>query len=207
MRAVFGVHRPGEHDMSDPYETVAGPSATSRSRPARRMRSRKHSCARWARGCGGEEILDGGALRVLFVHAGPVTFELLEPRSPEHTVAQFLDARGPGLHHVSLEVAEISSERLAAAKVSGARLIDEHGRPGAARQHRCVPAPEELRRRADRALPGTGRTRALTAALRQAFTRHSRRRGSMARNSVPTRASLMNATLPPRYRSTMSRVA
>lgn len=79
---------------------------------------------------GGEELLDGGALRVVFVHAGPVTFELLEPRSPDHTVAKFLATRGPGLHHVSLEVDDLEA-RLAAAKAAGARLVDEHGRPGA----------------------------------------------------------------------------
>jgi methylmalonyl-CoA/ethylmalonyl-CoA epimerase len=79
---------------------------------------------------GAEEMLDGGALRVLFVHLGPVTLELLEPHASEHTVAKFLDARGPGLHHVSLEVDDLEA-RLASAKASGARLIDEHGRPGA----------------------------------------------------------------------------
>ena len=46
---------------------------------------------------GSEELLDGGTLRIVFVHLGPVTIELLEPRSPDHTVAKFLDARGPGL--------------------------------------------------------------------------------------------------------------
>ncbi len=79
---------------------------------------------------GGEELLDQGRLRVVFLHLGPVTIELLEPRSPEHTVAKFLDARGPGLHHVSLEVRDIVAQ-LAAAKASGARLIDEVPRPGA----------------------------------------------------------------------------
>jgi len=79
---------------------------------------------------GGEELLDGGALRVVFVHLGPVTIELLEPRSAEHTVAKFLDARGPGLHHVSLEVSDLTG-LLARAKVAGVRLIDETPRAGA----------------------------------------------------------------------------
>lgn len=79
---------------------------------------------------GAEELLDGGALRVVFVHLGPVTLELLEPQSDAHTVAKFLESRGPGLHHVALEVTDLTA-RLAAAKASGARLIDEHGRPGA----------------------------------------------------------------------------
>ncbi len=82
---------------------------------------------------GSEELLDQGALRVVFVHLGPVTLELLEPRSAEHTVAKFLDARGPGLHHVSLEVRDIVAQ-LAQARAAGARLIDEAPRPGA---HGC----------------------------------------------------------------------
>ncbi|MCC6350099.1 MAG: methylmalonyl-CoA epimerase [Candidatus Eisenbacteria bacterium] len=79
---------------------------------------------------GAEEVLDGGTLRVLFVHLGPVTFELLQPLDDSHTVARFLRERGPGLHHVSLEVADLAA-RLAAAKASGARLVDEAPRPGA----------------------------------------------------------------------------
>ena len=79
---------------------------------------------------GAEELLDGGALRVLFVHLGPVTLELLEPRSPEHTVAKFLENRGEGLHHVSLEVADIDAA-LARCRASGVTPIDETPRPGA----------------------------------------------------------------------------
>lgn len=79
---------------------------------------------------GTEELLDGGTLRVVFVHLGPVTLELLEPRSAEHTVAKFLEKRGPGLHHVSLDVADIDGA-LAACREAGVRLIDEKPRPGA----------------------------------------------------------------------------
>jgi len=79
---------------------------------------------------GVEEFLDGGALRVVFVHLGPVTLELLEPRSADHTVAKFLETRGPGLHHVSLEVSDVAAH-LARAKQAGVRLIDETPRPGA----------------------------------------------------------------------------
>lgn len=79
---------------------------------------------------GAEEVLDDGGLRVLFVHAGPVTFELLQPLQPSHTVAKFLATRGPGLHHVALEVGDIGAQ-LAAAAASGARVIDAAPRPGA----------------------------------------------------------------------------
>lgn len=79
---------------------------------------------------GGEELLDGGALRVLFVRLGPLTLELLEPRSADHTVARFLEKRGPGLHHVSLEVDGIEAA-LARCRAAGAQPIDESPRPGA----------------------------------------------------------------------------
>ena len=79
---------------------------------------------------GAEELLDGGALRVVFVHLGPVTLELLEPRSPDHTVAKFLDRRGEGLHHVSLEVRDLDAA-LSHCRAAGVGLIDETPRPGA----------------------------------------------------------------------------
>ena len=79
---------------------------------------------------GDEELLDGGALRVLFVRLGPLTLELLEPKNPTHTVARFLEKRGPGLHHVSLEVSGIE-EALASCRAAGVQLIDESPRPGA----------------------------------------------------------------------------
>ncbi len=79
---------------------------------------------------GREELVDGGALRVVFLHLGPVTLELLEPRDPAHTVARFLEKRGPGLHHLSLEVADLDAA-LARAREAGARLVDETPRAGA----------------------------------------------------------------------------
>ena len=79
---------------------------------------------------GRDTLLDGGRLRVVFLHLGPVTLELLEPRDPGHTVAKFLAARGPGLHHVSLEVADLDAA-LAHARAHGVRLVDETPRAGA----------------------------------------------------------------------------
>jgi methylmalonyl-CoA/ethylmalonyl-CoA epimerase len=78
----------------------------------------------------GEELLDDGGLRVVFVRLGPVTLELLEPRRADHTVAKFLDTRGPGLHHVSLEVDDLRAA-LARCDAAGVRLIDAQPRAGA----------------------------------------------------------------------------
>ncbi len=79
---------------------------------------------------GGEDMLDGGGLRVVFVHLGPVTFELLEPRSMDHTVARFLDKHGPGLHHVSLDVENLETA-LERCRAAGIRLVDKAPRAGA----------------------------------------------------------------------------
>jgi len=79
---------------------------------------------------GEDELLDGGALRVVFVRLGPVTLELLEPRSSDHTVAKFLEKRGEGLHHVSLEVTDLG-QALAGCRKAGVQLIDQTPRQGA----------------------------------------------------------------------------
>jgi methylmalonyl-CoA/ethylmalonyl-CoA epimerase len=59
-----------------------------------------------------------------------VRLELLEPTSPESPVAQFLEKRGEGLHHVAYTVDNIQ-QRLDALKAGGVRLIDEKPRAGA----------------------------------------------------------------------------
>ena len=71
-------------------------------------------------------------VRVVFVGSGPGRLELLEPTSPDSTVARFLEKRGQGLHHVAYRVPDVAAalERLAAA---GAELIDREPRPGARR--------------------------------------------------------------------------
>lgn len=79
---------------------------------------------------GEEELLDGGALRILFLRLGPIVLELLEPRAADHTVARFLDRRGPGLHHVSLEVPDVA-EVLERCRAAGAPAIDAQPRRGA----------------------------------------------------------------------------
>ena len=80
---------------------------------------------------GKEELIDGGALRIVFVHLGPVTIELLEPRSADHTVAKFLATRGAGLHHVSLEVTDLRAA-LERCRHAGVQLVDPVPRRGAA---------------------------------------------------------------------------
>jgi methylmalonyl-CoA epimerase len=55
--------------------------------------------------------------------------ELLAPLGPDTPVGRFLASRGPGMHHVALEVDDVAVE-LARARAEGARLIDEEPRVG-----------------------------------------------------------------------------
>ncbi len=69
-------------------------------------------------------------VRVGFFRVGDVKLELLEPTSPDSTVAKFIEKKGEGLHHVAFTVEGIQ-ERLNELKTNGVRLIDETPRKGA----------------------------------------------------------------------------
>ena len=60
---------------------------------------------------------------------GDARIELLAPLGPDTPVGKFLAKRGPGMHHIAYEVADVGAElkRLAA---DGVQLIDERPRRG-----------------------------------------------------------------------------
>jgi methylmalonyl-CoA/ethylmalonyl-CoA epimerase len=60
----------------------------------------------------------------------PCGIELIAPAAPDSPISGFLEKRGGGLHHVTLEVADLDAE-LARLKAQGARLLQEEGVPGA----------------------------------------------------------------------------
>jgi len=55
--------------------------------------------------------------------------QLLTPVSETSTVAKFLDTKGEGIHHVGYRVADCAAA-LETLKAHGARVLDEHPRPG-----------------------------------------------------------------------------
>src|SRR6266853_2740948 len=69
-------------------------------------------------------------VRAHFLPVGQSSMELLEATSPDSAIAKYIDKRGPGLHHITLRVDDISAA-LAQLKARGARLVDEQPRPGA----------------------------------------------------------------------------
>lgn len=78
----------------------------------------------------GEKELPDRGLRIAFYETGNTKIELLEGTDPESAVSKFLRKRGPGIHHLSFEVADIGRvlEDLAA---GGVELIDRRPRAGA----------------------------------------------------------------------------
>lgn len=69
-------------------------------------------------------------VRAHFIPAGEGALELLEATDSESPIAKYVARRGPGLHHITLRVDDIT-EALASLKGRGVRLIDETPRPGA----------------------------------------------------------------------------
>ena len=69
-------------------------------------------------------------VRVAMLPIGESRIELLEPTTSDSPISRFLAKRGPGIHHVAIQVENIR-ESLRKMKEEGARLIDEEPRTGA----------------------------------------------------------------------------
>ena len=76
------------------------------------------ACIEWAGAAGAPGGLSHGTL-----------FELLAPLDDSSGVARFLEAKGPGIHHVAWAVEDVTAA-LDALTRAGARLIDETPRLG-----------------------------------------------------------------------------
>ena len=76
-----------------------------------------------------EELPEQG-VKLCMLRVGDTHVELLEPLGPDTPVGRFIAKRGPGMHHIAVEVADIRAS-LAELKKNGARLIDETPRMGA----------------------------------------------------------------------------
>ncbi|KYC51538.1 MAG: Glyoxalase/Bleomycin resistance protein/Dioxygenase superfamily protein [Candidatus Methanofastidiosum methylothiophilum] len=69
-------------------------------------------------------------VKVCFLNIGGVHFELLEPTSPDSTVAKSIEKRGEGIHHIAVLVENID-EAIKTMKEKEIKLIDEIPRKGA----------------------------------------------------------------------------
>ena len=75
------------------------------------------------------EVIDEQGVEAVLLDVGENHVELLAPLSEETPVGRFLAKRGPGLHHVAYQVADIDAA-LAGLRDAGVRMIDEQPRTG-----------------------------------------------------------------------------
>jgi len=98
------------------------------------VRNLKESVDFYLRHFGGKasEVFESkkDGVRVQFVYYENNRLEFLEPTSADSPIAKFLEAHGPGLHHLCYGVTDIVAE-LARLKSEGLRLIDDVPRSGA----------------------------------------------------------------------------
>jgi methylmalonyl-CoA epimerase len=76
------------------------------------------------------EEVPSNRVRVVFLEAGELHIELLEPTDPESPVARFLASRGEGMHHLAFRVPNVD-RALEDLVRRGERVVDRTGRPGA----------------------------------------------------------------------------
>jgi methylmalonyl-CoA epimerase len=78
----------------------------------------------------GEADVPSDSVHVSFLPVGESRLEILEPLGEEGPVQKFLANRGPGIHHICLEVEDLAG-LLEQLKRNGIELIDRAPRAGA----------------------------------------------------------------------------
>ncbi|MCC6224305.1 MAG: methylmalonyl-CoA epimerase [Thermoleophilia bacterium] len=89
------------------------------------------------------ETLEGQGVEAALLRAGDARLELICPLDTESGVARFLAARGPGLHHLALEVDDVAGA-LTELERQGARLVDSEPRRGLGGHEVAFVHPESL---------------------------------------------------------------
>jgi methylmalonyl-CoA/ethylmalonyl-CoA epimerase len=76
------------------------------------------------------EEVESEKVRVAFLQVGETNIELLEPTSMDSPIAQFIEKRGEGIHHVAFGVESIQ-ERINEIKLKGIRMVQDVPKVGA----------------------------------------------------------------------------
>ena len=77
-----------------------------------------------------EEVADQ-KVKTAFFKVGQTKLELLEPTSDESPIANIIEKRGEGIHHLAFAVEDGVANALAEMEGKGVRLIDKAPRKGA----------------------------------------------------------------------------
>lgn len=81
--------------------------------------------------CYNIETVEDQKVKTAFLKVGETKIELLEPTSPESTIAKFIENKGEGIHHIAYAVEDGIANALAEAESKEIRLIDKAPRKGA----------------------------------------------------------------------------
>ena len=74
-------------------------------------------------------LMEDQGVRACLIEVGQTRLELLEPTGPESGVGRFIERRGEGLHHLALNVTDISG-KVQTLQTLGVDLIDQTPREG-----------------------------------------------------------------------------
>ncbi|MDR1500271.1 MAG: methylmalonyl-CoA epimerase [Tannerellaceae bacterium] len=80
--------------------------------------------------CYNIEVVEDQKVKTAFFKVGQTKIELLEPTSPESTIAKFIEKKGEGIHHIAFAVPSVQ-DALDDVSSKGVQLIDKAPRPGA----------------------------------------------------------------------------
>jgi len=81
--------------------------------------------------CYNIEVVEDQKVKTAFFKVGQTKIELLEPTSPDSTIAKFIEKRGEGIHHIAFSVADGVANALGEMESKGVQLIDKAPRKGA----------------------------------------------------------------------------
>ncbi|MCK5406842.1 MAG: methylmalonyl-CoA epimerase [Candidatus Krumholzibacteria bacterium] len=75
------------------------------------------------------EVIESYHVEVATVNLGNTCIEFVEGKTPDSPTRKYIEKKGPGIHHVALEVDDIAAA-ISALTAAGARMIDQTPRPG-----------------------------------------------------------------------------
>lgn len=80
--------------------------------------------------CYNIEVVEDQKVKTAFFKIGQTKIELLEPTSPDSTIAKFIEKRGEGIHHIAFSIDGVANA-LKEMEDKGVQLIDKAPRGGA----------------------------------------------------------------------------
>lgn len=91
--------------------------------------------------CYKTETVDTEQVNTAFFQKGESKIELLESITPNGVIANFIERKGEGMHHIAFDVQDIEAE-MARLKGEGFVLLNEQPKPGADNKLVCFLHPK-----------------------------------------------------------------